>query len=58
MTEFAHPGGVDFRITPGPDGALWFTGPLNIAVGRITTSGVITEYRLPNTPVTHRSAVP
>jgi virginiamycin B lyase len=33
-------------ITPGPDGALWFTenfgSPHNI--GRITTAGVITEY--------------
>ena len=32
-------------ITAGPDGALWFTE--NLAIGRITTSGAITEYPLP-----------
>lgn len=33
-------------ITAGPDGALWFTA--NAAIGRITTSGVITEYPIPS----------
>jgi streptogramin lyase len=37
-------------ITAGPDGALWFTDPAggNSFVGRITTTGVVTEYAAPN----------
>ncbi len=31
-------------ITPGPDGALWFTEPAANKIGRITTTGLITEY--------------
>jgi len=35
-------------ITSGPDGALWFTGPNSPnLIGRITTSGSVTEYSLP-----------
>jgi virginiamycin B lyase len=38
-----------WRITTGPDGSLWFTeGPLD-NIGRITTSGVITLFRLSTT---------
>lgn len=33
-------------ITTGPDGALWFTETWDNKVGRITMSGVITEYPL------------
>ncbi len=33
-------------ITAGPDGALWFTDQFS-KIGRITTSGTITEYPLP-----------
>jgi virginiamycin B lyase len=39
-------------IAPGPDGALWFTlrlytlGPINDAIGRITTSGATHVYAL------------
>ena len=33
-------------ITTGPDGALWFTDQF-FKIGRITTSGTITEYPLP-----------
>lgn len=34
-------------ITSGPDGALWFTQPLNSKIGRMTTSGVVTnEYSI------------
>jgi len=36
-------------ITAGPDGALWFTGVPG-AVGRITTSGVVTEFAVPDIP--------
>jgi virginiamycin B lyase len=35
------------RITTGPDGALWFTERSGHRIGRITTKGVISEYRLP-----------
>ena len=35
-----QPGG----ITTGPDGALWFTEEHGNRIGRITTSGAITEY--------------
>jgi streptogramin lyase len=34
-------------ITSGPDGALWFTQEAPDAIGRITTSGAVTEYPLP-----------
>jgi streptogramin lyase len=33
-----------WRITPGPDGNLWFTDMDADLIGNITTSGVITEY--------------
>lgn len=36
-------------ITSGPDGALWFTEYSKSRIGRITTSGVVTEYPLPAT---------
>ncbi|MDB5040836.1 MAG: lyase-like protein [Candidatus Eremiobacteraeota bacterium] len=35
-------------IAAGPDGALWFTEGMG-AIGRITTSGTITEYPVPTT---------
>jgi virginiamycin B lyase len=34
-------------ITSGPDGALWFTEPAANQIGRITTSGTITEFPVP-----------
>jgi virginiamycin B lyase len=34
------------RITAGPDGALWFTEQVSYRIGRITTSGEITEFPL------------
>ncbi len=34
-------------ITLGPDGALWFTETLGNKIGRISTSGVSTDYLLP-----------
>jgi len=36
-------------ITVGPDGALWFTGVPG-EVGRITTTGVVTEFAVPLVP--------
>ena len=34
-------------ITPGPDGALWFTKSGGNRIGRITTGGTITEFAIP-----------
>ena len=36
-----------FGITAGPDGALWFTEFANNTIGRISTTGVISEYPIP-----------
>jgi streptogramin lyase len=33
-------------ITSGPDGALWFTNDGNDSIGRITTGGAVSNYRL------------
>ncbi len=41
-------GGHPFGITSGPDGALWFTEIGRGKIGRITTSGTISEYPLPS----------
>lgn len=35
-------------MTAGPDGAMWFTTFESGTIGRITTTGKITEYPLPN----------
>ena len=32
------------EIAAGPDGALWFTSPTTTSIGRITTTGVVTNY--------------
>ncbi len=40
-------GSEPFDIVSGPDGALWFTEPMGNKIGRITTSGVITEFSIP-----------
>jgi hypothetical protein len=44
------PGSEPSAITAGPDGALWFTEFLANKIGRITTSGAITEFPLPFNP--------
>ena len=36
-----------FAITAGPDGALWFTEYQGNKIGRITTTGQVTEYAIP-----------
>jgi len=36
-----------YAITTGPDGALWFTSQRVNVIGRITTGGAVTIYRLP-----------
>src|SRR5262245_51527619 len=45
ITEFPLPGlnSSPNRITVGPDGALWFAEQSRGKLGRITTSGTITE---------------
>ncbi|MHB1538764.1 MAG: Vgb family protein, partial [Solirubrobacteraceae bacterium] len=35
------------QIVYGPEGAFWFTDPGDRSIGRITTSGAITEYEVP-----------
>jgi virginiamycin B lyase len=52
ITEFPlpHPS-QSFRITAGPDGALWFTELPQVGtskIGRITTDGQITEFQFPS----------
>jgi streptogramin lyase len=50
ITEFRLKTGSSFKgITAGPDGNLWFTESDSnaIAIGRISTAGIITEFPLP-----------
>jgi virginiamycin B lyase len=46
----ASPDSAVQGITAGPDGALWFTEEAANKIGRITTSGAVTEYPLPTGP--------
>ena len=48
ITEFQVPtaGSGPAAITLGPDGNLWFTENLRDNIGRITPSGVFTEFAL------------
>ena len=49
FTEIPLEIGSGADITTGPDGALWFTdGIYPGAIGRITTSGVVTHFLLPD----------
>lgn len=43
ITEFADPGSNNAQVRAGIDGNLWFTDRAG-QIGRITTSGVITEF--------------
>ena len=45
VTYYTAPG-IDspYSITPGPDGAMWFTNNGHHSIGRITTRGVVTHY--------------
>jgi virginiamycin B lyase len=49
ITEYPvpTPGSNPIAITAGPDGALWFAEFYAGKIGRITTSGVVTEYSAP-----------
>jgi len=48
ITGFVLPNAADgvIDIVAGPDGAIWFTEESASQIGRITTSGAITEYDL------------
>jgi virginiamycin B lyase len=50
FTEYVVPTtlAAPFGIAVGSDGALWFTENEGNKIGRITTSGVLTEYPLPS----------
>jgi streptogramin lyase len=49
ITEYKipQPGGGPWLIALGPDGALWFT-EVTGSIGRISTSGVIAQYKIPS----------
>ena len=47
ITEFPVPDGSPYGIAAGPDGNLWFTDLGSNRIGRITTSGTITEFVVP-----------
>jgi streptogramin lyase len=46
VTEFPTPHSSPVSIASGPDGNLWYTVPSG-RIGRMTTSGVVTEFALP-----------
>jgi streptogramin lyase/pimeloyl-ACP methyl ester carboxylesterase len=49
FTEFTVPtSGNPYAITPGPDGALWFTDRLKGTIKRITTDGAVTDFTTSN----------
>jgi sugar lactone lactonase YvrE len=48
ITEFGPTGSEPSGIAFGPDGALWFTETKAGKVGRMTTSGRLTEFPLPS----------
>jgi len=45
--QAAPPNTKPWNIASGPDGAMWFTELDANKIGRITTSGVVTEYTVP-----------
>ena len=47
LTLDLNPGSFPHRITPGPDGAMWFTEYGSNRIGRVTTAGALTEFPLP-----------
>ena len=49
ITEFplTDPAGSAIDLTPGPDGAIWFTEPSASKIGRITIYGVLTDTTCP-----------
>jgi streptogramin lyase len=45
ITEFSAPGSNPAQVVAGPDGNLWFSDR-NGAVGRVTTSGLVTRFTI------------
>ena len=43
----SQPGGGPFALAPGPDAAMWFTELSANKIGRITSTGVISEFSIP-----------
>lgn len=52
VTEYPvpTPNSSPYGITPGPDGALWFTESFSLKVGRLTLGGAITEFTVSTNP--------
>ncbi len=44
--EYSASGGEPEGITSGPDGNVWFTDRHTGKIGKVTTSGTVTEYKL------------
>src|SRR4051812_38088485 len=48
FTEYPVASGAALRdMAAGPDGALWFTERRGEAIGRVTTTGTVTEFPVP-----------
>src|SRR5262249_19243621 len=48
VTEFGLlPASGPYELTTGPDGNVWFTENTSNKIGRITTSGTVTEFSIP-----------
>jgi|GEM_PF-5896638 len=51
FSDFAVPNGYDvYALTAGPDGNVWFTGNDGNKIGKITSSGIITEFPIAGGP--------
>lgn len=49
--EYHNPSGqMAFRMNSGPDGAMWFTEINNGTIGRVSTTGQFTEYKVAGNP--------
>ena len=51
-SQFPTPSSARARIAVGPDGALWFTEYFGNNIGRITTTGSMTDFRIPTANAT------
>src|ERR1700722_12762318 len=56
ITEF-RVGFSPWEITAGPDGALWFTENNGSRIGRITTTGIFTQFSINSNSSRSGSAV-
>lgn len=58
ITEFALPAGSKpMYIAAGPDGNMWFTDPGTNQIGRIATTGQVTEFGLGITPAAQLNGI-